>query len=211
MVSCKTGCAIKCWQTLFTRDPTNADRCDVMCVCVWVCLWAKQSGGLIGSVWWMHVRKRSGLRSCDSRSVDTCAVKSRPTQRALTLYPLQLGAPESHGQVERDEVLVVTQSHQEVKLHLGQHLWPTGESAVRTQICKFWPNRILNVTSKAARGGASARATHLTNKSKQHKQRRLGETVQHQTQRQVSMRQGATTRTSWRRSRKRPSARFSSL
>lgn len=155
--------------------------------------------------------KGQGLGSCDSRSADTCAVKSRPTQRALTLYPLQLGAPESHGQVERDEVLVVTQGHQEVKLHLGQHLWPTGESAVRTQICKFRPNRILNVTSKAARGGASARATHLTNKSKQHKQRRPGETVQHQTQRQVSMRQGATTHTSWRRSRKRPSARFSSL
>lgn len=95
--------------------------------------------------------KGQGLGSCDSRSVDTCAVKSRPTQRALTLYPLQLGAPESHGQVERDEVLVVTQGHQEVKLHLGQHLWPTGESAVRTQICKFRPNRILNVTSKAAR------------------------------------------------------------
>lgn len=179
VVSCKTGCAITCWQTLFTRDPTNADRCDVMCVCVWVCLWAKQSGGLIGSV--CMSEKGQGLGSCDSRSVDTCAVKSRTTQRALTLYPLQLGAPESHGQVERNEVLVVTQSHQEVKLHLGQHLWRTGESAVRTQICKFRPNRILNVTSKAARGGASARATHLTNKSKQHKQRRPGETVQHQT------------------------------
>lgn len=64
-------------------------------------------------------------------------------------------------------------------------------------------NRILNVTSKAACSGVSARATHLTNKSKQHKQRRPGETVQHQThrQRQVSMRQGATTHTSGRRLR----------
>lgn len=41
---------------------------------------------------------------------------------SLTLDPLQLGAPESHGQVEGDEVLVVAHRHQEVKLHLRQHL-----------------------------------------------------------------------------------------
>lgn len=41
---------------------------------------------------------------------------------SLTLDPLQFGAPESHGQVEGDEVLVVAHRHQEVKLHLRQHL-----------------------------------------------------------------------------------------
>lgn len=41
---------------------------------------------------------------------------------SLTLDPLQLGAPESHGQVEGDEVFVVAHRHQEVKLHLQQHL-----------------------------------------------------------------------------------------
>lgn len=40
----------------------------------------------------------------------------------LTLYPLQLGAPERHGQVKRDEVLVVAHRHQEIKLHFSQHL-----------------------------------------------------------------------------------------
>lgn len=40
----------------------------------------------------------------------------------LTLYPLHLGAPERHGQVEGDEVLVVTHRHQEIKLHFSQHL-----------------------------------------------------------------------------------------
>lgn len=43
----------------------------------------------------------------------------------LTLYPLQFGAPKGHGQVERDEVLVVTHGHQEIEFHFSQHLRET--------------------------------------------------------------------------------------
>lgn len=44
----------------------------------------------------------------------------------LTLNPLQLGAPKGHGQVERDEVLMVAHCHQEIKFHLSQHLSQRG-------------------------------------------------------------------------------------
>lgn len=43
----------------------------------------------------------------------------------LTLHPLQFGAPKGHGQVEGDEVFVVTHRHQEIKFHFSQHLWQT--------------------------------------------------------------------------------------
>lgn len=60
----------------------------------------------------------------------------------LTLYSLQLGAPEGHGQVQWDEVLVVTQGHEELEFHFCQHL----QQKVRacegfcTQIFKFLPS-----------------------------------------------------------------------
>lgn len=43
----------------------------------------------------------------------------------LTLYPLQFGAPKGHGQVEGDEVFMVTHRHQKIKFHFSQHLWQT--------------------------------------------------------------------------------------
>lgn len=46
----------------------------------------------------------------------------RKRSRTLTLDPLQLGAPKGHGQVEGDEVFVIAHRHQEVELHLRQHL-----------------------------------------------------------------------------------------
>lgn len=48
----------------------------------------------------------------------------------LTLYPLQFGAPKGHGQVEGDEVFVVTHGHEEIELHLRQHLWQTKQARV---------------------------------------------------------------------------------
>lgn len=58
---------------------------------------------------------------CDSQSVVMYVLRRRE-MGTLTLDPLQLGAPEGHGQVEGDEVLVIARRHQEVKLHLRQHL-----------------------------------------------------------------------------------------
>lgn len=48
----------------------------------------------------------------------------------LTLYPLQFGAPKGHGQVEGDEVFMVTHRHQEIKFHFSQHLWQTKHTRV---------------------------------------------------------------------------------
>lgn len=79
---------------------------------------------------WMKAGGRGQFRGrgpYNSQSAVTCAVGSVNAQRGgengpLTLDPLQLGAPEGHGQVEGDEVLVVAHRHQEVELHLRQHL-----------------------------------------------------------------------------------------
>lgn len=64
------------------------------------------------------------------------------TEVLLTLYSLQLGATEGHGQVQGDEVFVVTQVHEELKLHFCQHLRQkhTRVWGLCTQIFKLLPS-----------------------------------------------------------------------
>ena len=51
------------------------------------------------------------------------SAEDRAQRLTLTLYPLQLGAPKGHGQVQRDEVFMVAHRHQEIKFHFSQYLW----------------------------------------------------------------------------------------
>lgn len=113
-------------------------------------LWPQQ----MGSRYWRQDRKP--LAVIIAVSWPMCGGegggRSTSKERTLTLYPLKLGAPKSHGEIERDEMLVVAHGHDEVKFHFSQNLWrrthkntcASDKGKKRKHVCLFVFNQICS-------------------------------------------------------------------